>query len=329
MKIMIFGVTGNTGKHLAKYFIKKGDEVYGSGRSNIGPKIDRLNYIQLDIKNKSDFARVPLDIDLVINLAGVQPSILKTSENTDLELTLNEYVSVNMSGTYNLLEFVSKTNADAYIYATTHRDYENYWHKRAKLSNNMPVAINYQGDHAMYAISKEVGKMMGDYIIPLSGKRCFNLRFPMIFMVPDDPYYLSNGNRTMMPFMKVIKDAVEGRKLEVWGDPNLPRDYVYIENVIRIIEGCIASTEKNCTFSVGTGEAVTTEKFIRTIAKVFGNDNEIIYRPEKLTYKSAVYDITETVQKIGYTPIYLEEMLTKMKEHILEENKYEQWGWYQ
>jgi len=329
MKVLIFGVSGNSGRELAKHYLEKGATVFGVGRREKLEGLNDVNYIKGDITNRLLFEKLPVDFDLVINFAGVQPSILSESENTNLYATLREYVNVNMLGVYNLIEWVSKSSIKTYIYATTHRDYENYWSNGEKLLNNLPPAINYHGDHSMYAISKEVGKMMGDYVLPLQGVRCFNVRLPMIFMVPESPFYLANGKKRIMPFLKIIKDAIEGKDLEIWGDPTMPRDYVYITNLVNIIDKCEVSDLKGGTFSVGTGEGATTEYFIKTIADVFstGTERNFIYKPEKHTYKSAVYDVNEQKELLGYEPILLRTMLEMMKEKMYVEDYFSKWGW--
>jgi UDP-glucose 4-epimerase len=268
----------------------------------------------------------------VINFAGVQPSILHTSESTDMTKTFNDYVNINIVGVFNILEYVRLNNIGTYIYTTTHRDYELYWNKQKKLTNNLPTNINYKGDHSMYAITKTSAKMIGDYYGGVFNTRVFNFRLPMMFMIPDDPYYLKDGEPTIMPFLKVIKDAINGRKLEIWGDPKLQRDYVYVENLMSLIELSFKSNLPGGTFNVGTGEGVSTENFIKTIGKVFGgisvkSKDQYIYKPEYCTYKSAVYDVSEQKEKLDYEPILLEEMLKKMKEKIYSEGYLDKWRW--
>lgn len=327
MRVLIFGTTGNCGKYIAKDFLSKGHEVIGVGRSNSPFNHKRFKFIKGDITDPKLYKNIPVNIDLVLNLAGVQPSILPTSEKTNLEKTLSEYVDVNMVGTFNILEFVRKSNIAAYIYTTSHRDLEKHWQSNVFLGNDLPPAINYSGDHTMYAISKTSGKMMGDYYSASFGIRVFNLRLPMIFLVPDSPYYLSHGEPTLMPFLKVIKQAIDGLDLEVWGDPNMRRDYVHIDNLVYLINACYESTLRNGTFNVGTGEAVTTKQFIEKIKDVFDEKNKckINYRPEKLTYKCAVYDVSEQKQLFNYQPILVEEMLIKIKSKLFELNLENYW----
>ncbi|WP_135383080.1 NAD-dependent epimerase/dehydratase family protein [Vibrio tasmaniensis] len=330
MKVLIFGVTGNCGKYTAKHFIENGWKVSGVGRSNKPDGLDEVEFIQGDIQDKELYERLPKNIDLVINFAGVQPSILQTSENTDLEATLGAYVDVNIKGVFNILEYVRINNIKNYIYTTTHRDYEEYWEDSHFLKNNLPPAINNKGDHTMYAITKTSAKMIGDYYSEAFNIRVFNLRLPMIFMIPDQPYYLKDGTPTAMPFLHIIRNAIEGKQLEIWGKPNLKRDYVHIDNLVSLISLCFNSSLDRGTFNVGTGEAVTTERFIKSIGNAFSpnpKETKYIYREDKRTYKCAVYDISETKELLGYEPILLDEMLNRMKFELVRSDSLAQWGW--
>lgn len=327
-RILIFGVSGNSGRYVAKHFLNQGFEVFGVGQRKEVNDLEGLNYLSFDIRNPENFSNLPDTIDLVINFAGVQPSVLRSSENTNLIKTLREYVDTNLRGVYNILEYVLKSNIGTYVYSTTHRDYELYWKHNKLLENDLMPNINYNGDHAMYAISKVAGQMMGDYMVPLKGTRCFNLRLPMIFMIPEEPYFLSNGEKKIMPFLKVIHDAIKGKNLEIWGNPNMPRDYVYIDNLVNMVQLCFESNIKGGTFSVGTGEGPTTEKFIKSIGEIFGSSSiTYSYHPQKFTYKSAVYNVKDQINLLGYKPIFLQEMLLLMKKKIYEGNYLEKWGW--
>ena len=330
MKLLIFGVTGNCGEYCARRFLEKGWVVYGVGRSKTNISDSNMFFIKGDIRSDDLYSKLPIDVDLVINFAGVQPSILPTSESTDLEATLNSYVDVNINGVFKILEFVRKNKIKNYIYTTSHRDIEDHWNNDVLLKNDLPPAINYNGDHVMYAITKTSAKMIGDYFGKAFGIRVFNLRLPMIFLVPDEPYYLKNGEATLMPFLKIIHDAIKGSPLQIWGDPNMVRDYVHIDNLISLIDLCFDSELEGGTFNVGTSEAVTTERFVKTIAKTFSHDFDKMkfeYYPDKKTYKCAIYDVTDQKELLGYKPVLLEEMLHRLKVKIIDGGYAKKWGW--
>jgi UDP-glucose 4-epimerase len=330
MKALFFGVSGNSGLYCLNDLLSKGWTITGISRTP--PKISHPNFkfIAGDITDKSLFNKLPSSVDVVINFAGVQPSILNFSENTNLDETLRTYVDINIVGVFNILEFVRKKKIRNYIYTTSHREYENYWKDGFFIPNDLPPAINYKGDHVMYAISKTSAKMVGDYFSQAFDIRVFNMRLPMMFMVPSIPYYLKNGKQEIMPFLKIIKSALDGNPLEIWGNPNLQRDYVHIQNLSNMMSLCLESKLNRGTFNVGTGEAVTTDRFIRSIGTMFFPDhsmNEYIYKPSNVTYKCAIYDINEQKELLGYKPILLDEMLKRLKEEIKGKNKEYNWGW--
>lgn len=330
MKILIFGVSGNCGKYCAKRFIEDGHTVVGVSRTVLKEEIVDLKTVKGDITDKSFFSNLPTDFDLVVNFAGVQPSILLTSENTDLETTLHSYVDVNMVGTFNVLEFVRTSRISTYIYATTHRDIERSWKQGSFLKNDEPININYQGDHSMYAISKTTGKMMGDYYGQAFGIRVFNLRLPMMFLVPDEPYYLKDGKPTLMPFLQLIKKAMGNHELEIWGNKELKRDYVHVENLYSLIQLTSKSDLLEGTFNVGTGEAATTERFVKSIGEEFNPDpffNKYVYKPDAVTYKCAIYDVDQQKKVLGYKPILLSEMLKRLHNEIKEGDYLTKWNW--
>lgn len=330
MKILIFGATGNCGRACFAHLANHGHEVYGVARSAPTSALMAERFFQGDICSGELFARLPDDFDAVINFAGVQPSILPVSEATNRSETYRQYVDVNIRGVFNILEYCRQAKISRYIYTTTHRDYENYWSSDTELAHDLPPAINYQGDHAMYAISKTSAKMIGDYFGTVHAMRVFNLRLPMIFLVPEEPYYLHDGKPVIMPFLKIIRDAMNGETLEIWGDPSMRRDYVHIDNLISLIDACLESPQASCTLNVGTGEGVTTDRFVRAISEVFsppGAGAEFIYRPEKTTYKSAVYDISFEQQHFGYQPVLLSGMLNRLKQVLIDDGYLKKWGW--
>jgi len=330
--VIVFGASGNSGKSIIDSLIDDGYSVVAVGRSEteyfnqIGTE-----YVRGDIQEKDFFNKIPAyDFDTVINLAGIQPSILPYSELTDLEKTLYDYININILGVFNILEFCRKRGISRYIYTTSHRDIEGHWVSGKLMDANLPTKINYEGDHVMYAITKTSSMMMGDYYRYLLGMKVFNLRLPMMFSISERNWYYSNGEKRIMPFLSIIKDAISGKALEVWGDRNMKRDYVHIDNLLQMVKLCMKAELTGGIFNVGTGEAVTTEDFIRNIAVVFsphGENCEIIYTPDKKTYKCTSYDISNERTLLGYDPIYLREMLYRLKDDINNKNVFKKWGW--
>ena len=218
MKILVFGATGNTGQNLVKFLQAKSHEIFATGRRP-NPFGEEITYFKGDITQGNLFDQLQsLNPEVIINLAGVQPSILPFSEATDFEATMEAYIDINIKGVWRILEYARRTaSVKKYIYTTSHRDIEGHWKSFTTLDPHLLPKVNYDGDHSMYAISKVSGMMIGDYYGNSFHFESFNLRLPMIFSVGHDPFYYVNGERRVMPFLRIIKDAKDGKAVEVLG----------------------------------------------------------------------------------------------------------------
>lgn len=330
MRIGVFGATGNSGGYFVRNSLAQGNEVFAFGRSDIRLENESLHFFRSDISDPDIFSSFPDRLDAVVNFAGVQPSILPFSEETDFGRTVEEYIRVNIGGAKNILDYVARSKATTYVYTTSHREIESHWANGELLANDLSPGINYAGDHVMYAISKTAGKMIGEYFGHRFGFRVFNLRLPMMFLVPNNPTYLKNGTPVLMPFLQIIRSALAGENLEIWGNPGLRRDYVHVDNLVSMIDLCIASELGGGTFNVGTGEAVPTEEFVRSIAANFSPTPESVtysYRPEQKTYKCASYDVSEQVADLGFEPVLLDDMLLRLRTELSDGDWPRKWGW--
>ena len=77
--IAVFGASGNSGRYIVENLAIGGNKVIAVGRTknNYFSKYD-VEYYSGDIRNEDFINALPkTNIDSVINLAGVQPSILK------------------------------------------------------------------------------------------------------------------------------------------------------------------------------------------------------------------------------------------------------------
>jgi UDP-glucose 4-epimerase len=330
--VVVFGASSNIGQKFIKSLNEKDYFIYATGRRkgfNLG---ENVTYISGNILSNELFDMLPSDnVYAVVNFAGLQPSIIGLDDVQDHKIIMQNYVDVNIKGVGNILDYCMRVKVDRYLFVSSHRELENYWKNGFYINSNFPVNINFTGDHALYAISKYTSTLIADYYRLNFRFKVFNFRLPMIYAVNNSDRYLSNGKSLVMPYLRVIRSAMKGEELEVWGDPTMKKDYVYIDNVIDIITKAL--DVHNLTYGnyiVGTGEAVTTENFIKQIAKVFyppGKEVKIIYKPEKKTYKCAIYDISKEIEELDYRPILLNEMLIRIKQEIEKHNMLEKWGW--
>ena len=123
-----------------------------------------------------------------------------------------------------------------------------------------------------------------------------------------------------MAYLVIIKKAIEGEPIEIWGDPTIAKDIVYVKDFIQMIEKAINSKTAQGMYNVGTGMPTTLEEQIKGIIEVFSKPDKkssVIYRPEMPSQTSYFYDISRTKDDLHYEVEYpYLEMLRDMKKEM-------------
>lgn len=315
-KILIIGATGSTGVYLTEQLCKTGNKVIATGRkkrnfyyySNNG-----IEYFDIDISKKEDYAKLPKDVDCVVLLAGMMPARM---EGYDPYL----YININTIGTLNTLEFCKENKISKLIFAQSHSDVFGHWNTDVYIKDDASRILNYKGDHAVYIISKCAAVDLIEHYHQEYGLQTIIFRLPTIYCYwPDDTMY-KNGIKTTMAYLTLIKKAVEGDTIEIWGDPTVAKDIVYVKDFTQMIEKAIYSTTAQGIYNVGTGIPTTLQEQIRGIVEVFSTNekkSEIVYCPEKPSQISYLYDVTKAKKELDYKVIYpYIEMLKDMKREM-------------
>ena len=121
MRVLITGITGFVGSHLAEYLLqKKGIEVYGIERwrsktENIDHIKDKLRIIECDIRDFSSVDKVIKEVrpDKIFHLAA--QSFVLSSWHAPAET-----LSTNIIGELNLFEAVRNSKTNPYILKNIH-----------------------------------------------------------------------------------------------------------------------------------------------------------------------------------------------------------------
>src|ERR1035438_9768873 len=124
MKVLISGVCGFTGSHLARYLIEAHENITILGLDNLvrpGSETNRLPLKRLgvqlfhgDMRMPSDLEALPL-VDWVID-AAAQPSVLAGRDGKTSPRQLLEH---NLLGTINLLEYCRAAHAGFILLSTS------------------------------------------------------------------------------------------------------------------------------------------------------------------------------------------------------------------
>lgn len=299
MKILVIGATGSTGLYLVDYLAKNNYDVTATGLKTRDVRIYNENgvkYISLDVSNKDQFLKLPTNFDCVVLLAGMVPSRMAGYDPY-------QYFYTNTIGALNTLEFCRINNIPKIIYAQSHSDVAGHWNTGKFIKENALRSLNLKGDHAVYIISKCAALDLMEHYHQQYGLQTISFRMPTIYCYwPDDTFYV-NGTKTKMAYLKMINQAMKGETIEIWGDPTIAKDMIYIKDFVQLIELAIKNNNAHGIFNAGTGIPTTLEEQIRGIIKVFckpNNQSKVIYRPDKPSQQSYLYDVSKAEKELGY-----------------------------
>jgi UDP-glucuronate 4-epimerase len=266
VKILITGVAGFIGFHVAQKLIKDGNEVIGVDNLNnyydINLKKSRLqvlldlklNFHNMDIKN----SKLVLDIfkkhkpEYVINLAaqaGVRYSLTNPQP----------YIMDNVLGFLNILESCRSYPVNHIVYASSSSVYG--------FDNKSPFSENQITDTPinLYAVSKKSNELMAFSYSHLYNLKCTGLRFFTVY----GPW-----GRPDMAYFKFVKNIINDVPIDVYGNGKVSRDFTFIDDIVEGVISALDLGEKMINnniyeiFNLGNNKLVDVKSFIETIERI-------------------------------------------------------------
>lgn len=313
MKILISGVAGFIGFHLAKKLVSQGHTIVGIDNLNtyyeVQLKIDRLKELGVEIqleelplkknREKDNFSFHQIDltdeeklnelfstsgIDLVINLAA-QAGVRYSIENP------KAYINSNVVGFINILECCKKYNIKELIYASSSSVYGN--------SDKSPFEETDHVDNpiSIYAATKKSNELMAHVYSHLFNIKTIGLRFFTVY----GPW----GRPDMAPFL-FTKAILNNNPINVFNNGDLMRDFTFIDDVVGGIEAVIHKMdafEKYEIFNIGNNKPVALKDFIDAVETSCGKEAIKVMFPmqEGDVYKTYA-SIDKLNQLTGYSP---------------------------
>lgn len=308
--VIIIGATGFIGMYTVDRFLQEGYEVLATGRNPVMRKQleeKGVKCLPLDISRKEDFDMLPTEnVEGVILLAGLLPA----NAPVDIEKDENaaDYIRVNVEGTINVLEYCRKNGIRKVISTSSYADVFCSWKKGVALKETEPRNFRYTGDHAVYVISKNAANDVMEYYNQQHGMQCASFRLPPVYGVGPHSEIYVNGKYYKTGIQTFIERAQKGEDIEIWGDPTITRDIVYVKDVARAFVLALRSDKTSGLYNMTSGTEVTLEQQVQAVIDVFGKDkgSKIVYCPEKQNNTpSFLFDMSKAKEDFGFVPEYL------------------------
>lgn len=302
-KVIVFGATGTLGAHIAIHLNNIGYEVVAVGhrKSDNGFFADySIDYYSVDISCAEEFKILPInDIYAVVHFAGALPASMKG-------YNANLYVSSIVQGTLNVLEYTRKVKADRIVFPQSLFDISYLFGSKVPIPADSLRKAPLDGDHAMYVIAKNMAVDMIEHYYKMYGIKRFVLRLSRVYLYHPNPYTFTDGEKVMVSDRYLIYQAIQGKEIEIWGDPDRLLETCCVKDFLQIVEKTLEVNIDGGIYNIGSGGS-TLEERIKAIVEVFSpkdNPSKIVYKPEKRNAMQFVLDIGKTIKELGYEPQY-------------------------
>lgn len=317
--IIVLGASGFIGTYLVDKLSEEGFEVLATGRNEKAEEFYKkrnIKYLKFNLEDPEDYKKLPTEnIQAVILLAGLLPANVKRENVAD-------YININVIGTINVLEYCKQNNIKKLISTSSYADVSKAWQADTAIKETEPRNFSFKGDHAVYVISKNASCDIIEYYNEEFGMQGAIFRLPPVYGVGPHSSIYVNGRYYKTGIQTFIENAEQGKPIEIWGDPNITRDIVYVKDVAKAFVQAIKSDKTKGLYNMTSGTSISLEEQVRTVIKIFskkGNESEIVYRKDKKNNTpSFLYDISKAKRDFGYEPEYLpfEKMMFDYKKEL-------------
>ena len=309
-RILITGVAGFIGFHLALALLKQGNKVVGIDNLNdyYDPSLKEkrlesifalddapnFSFIKMDISDRDDVESLfaSNDFDVVVNLAA-QAGVRYSIENP------SAYIDSNLVGFANILEGCRQNSLKHFVYASSSSVYG--------ISGDEPLREDHRTDSpvSLYAATKKSNEVMAEayshlYSLPITGLRFFTVYGPY--------------GRPDMAYFGFTKSIIEGSPINLFNNGDMFRDFTFIDDIVDGMIGVIdkapisaSSSSVNSGYhqilNIGNNDPVSLRRFISAIelcCSVKAKERNLPMQPGDVYTTYA--DIDRLYNLVGFKP---------------------------
>lgn len=322
--IIVIGASGFIGRYTVEQLLADGKQVLAtSTRDTNRTLFEKMgaSFSTLDITDKQGFSHLPKEgVEGVLLIGGLLPA--NTPVDIEKDENAAEYFMVNVIGTINVLEYCRKNGIRKVIGCCSYSDVACAWKKGYAIKETEPRAYHYSGDHAVYVFSKNAANDLMEYYNQQHGLQCAWFRFPPVYGVGPHGTIYVNGKPYKSGIQTFIEKAQTGEDIEIWGDPHITRDIIYVKDVAKAFSMALDSETTYGLYNMTSGTELDLEEQAKAVIAVFGTPNhlsKIVYRPDKPNNTpSFLFDMTKAREDFGFVPQYTSyiEMMKDYKKEL-------------
>lgn len=315
MTILVTGVAGFIGYHLAERLLREGKQVVGIDNFNdyYDVSLKRSRYARLSAY--PDFRGYELDVSGFDGLSAMMESesidtVVHLAAQAGVRYSLTNpfaYLESNLVGFGNVLEACRRRGVGHLVYASSSSVYG--------ANVKMPFSVHDNVDHpvSLYAATKKANELMAHTYSHLYGLPTTGLRFFTVY----GPW-----GRPDMAYFSFTQKIDAGEPISVFNEGRMLRDFTYIDDIVEGIVRLIGRPPKPDpawdrerpdpgssyapykVYNIGNNKPVELMTFIRTIEEKLGKKAVIEFKPMQPGDVLATYaDIDDLANDVGFRPV--------------------------
>jgi dTDP-glucose 4,6-dehydratase len=290
--ILITGGAGFIGSNFIHYLLANTDYeitnvdalTYAANLENLNPiqQSDRYRFIQCDIGNENELKSVfEQEFEVIINFAA-ESHVDRSIQNA------HPFIYTNINGTFNLLQAVLLGKAKKMIQISTDEVYGSLGTLDPPFTEETVLAPNNPYSASKASADLLVRSFYETHQLPLIITRCSNNYGPM--------------QHTEKFIPKIISNALNDKKIPLYGDGLNIRDWIYVEDHCRAIHIVLENGTPGGIYNIGGSEEKTNREVIEVILGQLGKEPRLIQYVEDRKGHDRRYsmDFTKISRELGW-----------------------------
>lgn len=319
MRVLVTGVAGFIGSHLAERLIDGGYEVLGvdSFFDYYPKRIKENNLSGLLAKTGFEFLEgdlVGLDLNsMVARVSAVFHQAALAGVRASWGSRFGEYVNNNILGTQLLLEASKDKNLKKFIYASSSSVYGN--------ARDFPITEDSpQRPVSPYGVTKLAGEHLASLYHTGYGVPTVSLRYFTVY---------GPRQRPDMAFHKFISAVMNGEEILIYGTGEQTRDFTYVSDAVEANLQALGTGSPGEIYNIGGGSRILLSDAVKIIEEVTGSKANIKYTDtQRGDAKHTFADISKARNDLSYSPsVNIRDGISKHLDWLLENKElYDQAG---
>jgi dTDP-glucose 4,6-dehydratase len=266
MEILVTGGAGFIGSNFIQYYLAKHpvDSIINLDKLTYAGNLDNLcevesmanyRFVRGDIADADLLeSLMEMGIDAVVNFAAETHVDRSIADATD-------FIRTNVLGTHVLVDAARRNHVRRFLHVSTDEVYGSLGPNELA-DESAPLKPN-----SPYAASKAAA----DLLIR-SYWRTHD--FPAIITRCTNNYGPNQFPEKLIPI--IITNALEGRKLPVYGDGLNERDWIFVRDHCRALDRVLHTGKLGETYNIASGQPVSNLEILRRILRMLGKTEELI-----------------------------------------------------